>query len=93
MLKKVLVNQIYKFSEKKVIVVNDIEFQENYLIYIDKIENVSIHKNSDDYKKYFNLSKVKIANSLYNTYDSYLRNKYKININYNALDNVKNYFR
>ena len=39
-LKKELINQIYSFSEKKVIVVHDIEFAENFLIYIDKIENV-----------------------------------------------------
>ena len=92
-LKKELIKQIYAYPEKKVIVVADIDFRENFLIYIDKIENASINKNPDDYKIYSHLSKVKIAKSLYNTYDSYLRKKYKININYNALDNVKNYFR
>ena len=92
-LKKELIKQIYAYPEKKVIVVADINLSEIFLIYIDKIENASIDKNHDDYKTYSHLSKIKIANSLYNTYDSYLRNKYKININYNALDNVKNYFR
>ena len=92
-LKKELINQIYAFAEKKIIVVADIGLSENYLIYIDKIENTSIDKSADDYKKYFNLSKNKIENSLYNTYDTYLTNKYKININYKALDRIKNYFR
>ena len=32
-------NQIYLFPEKKVIVVHDIDLVENFLIYIDKVEN------------------------------------------------------
>ena len=93
MLKKDLVNQIYAFSGKKVIVVTDVNLLENFLIYIDKIETVTISKDSDDYKKYMNLSKVKIRKDLYNTYDNYLQKKYKININHKALDNIINYFR
>ena len=91
--KKELINQIYAFAENKIIVVADIGLSENFLIYIDKIENTSVDKSSDDYKKYFNLSKNIMTKSLYNTYDTYLANKYKININYKALDRIKNYFR
>ena len=91
-LKQELIDQIYTYPEKKVIVAADIEFLENFLIYIDKIENVSIDENSEKYKKYFDLSKDKITDDLYNTYNSYLENKYEININYQALDKTKNYF-
>ena len=91
-LKQELINQIYAFSEKKVIVVADIEFSENFLIYIDKIENVSIGEKTENYKKYFDLSKNKITTDLYNTYNSYLENKYEININYQTLAKTKNYF-
>ena len=92
-LKKELINQIYAFPEKKVIIVADIGFRENFLIYIDKIENTSINKSTDDYEKYFDLSKVNIEGSLFNTYDSCLQSKYKIKINYKVLDEVKNYFK
>ena len=91
-LKQELINQIYAFSEKKVIVVADIEFSENFLIYIDKIENVSIGEKTGNYKKYFDLSRNKITTDLYNTYNSYLENKYEISINYQTLDKIKNYF-
>ena len=91
-LKQELINQIYQFSENKVIFVADNEFLENFLIYIDKIEKVSIDESSENYEKYFNLSKNKIAGDLFNTYDSYLGDKYEININHKALDNTKNYF-
>jgi peptidyl-prolyl cis-trans isomerase D len=91
-LKKEMINQIYAFPEKKIIVIADIGLRESFLIYIDKIENVQVDQGSEDYKKYFNLSKIQIAGNLYNTYDSYLKYKYKININQKALDSIKNNF-
>ena len=92
-LKRDVVDQIYSFGEKIVIVVTDIGLSENYLIYIDSIENVSTTKNSEEHKQHFLLSRDKIVSELYNTYDSYLKNKYKVDINYKALDSIKNYIR
>ena len=91
-LKKILVNKIYAIPEKKIIVVNDINLTESFLVYVDKVENVTISEQSEEYKKYVNLSKIKITNGLFNTYDEYIKKKYKIDINYKALDTVKNYF-
>ena len=92
-LKRELVRQVYAFLENRVIVVTDIGLSENFLIYIDKIKHKSIDRESEDYNKYLNLSKIKMVNNLYNTYDAYLKNKYEININTKALDAVKNYFK
>ena len=89
-LKKEIVKQIYTFPEKRVIIVNDIGLSENFLIYIDKIKNVTIDENSEEYQKYFNLSKNQIVNELYNTYENYIEKKYKIDINYQTLDAIKN---
>ena len=91
-LDKKIIEQIYLFPEKKVIVVNDISLTKNFLIYIDKVENVLIDANSKEYEKYLDLSNGKIQNELFNTYDYYLKNKYNIDINHKALDEVKNYF-
>ena len=91
-LKKDLISHIYSFPEKEIIVVNDMSFSENFLIYIDKIENVTIKENSDEYQKYLDLAKIKITGELYNTYDNYIRKRYKIDINYQTLDEVKNRF-
>ena len=91
-LKKEIVNQIYAFPEKKIIIVNEIGLSENYLIYIDKIKNVTIDEQSEEYQKYLTLSKGKIISDLYNTYDSYLEKRYKIDINYQTLDTIRNYF-
>jgi Fe2+ transport system protein B len=91
-LKEELVSKIYTITEKKIIVMHDIDMSENFLIYIDKIENVTIDGKSDSYKKHLRLSRLKLSNELFNTYDTYIRKKYKIDINYKTLDTVKNYF-
>ena len=71
---------------------HNIGMTETFLIYIDKIENATIDEKSDSYKKYLRLSRLKLSNELFNTYDSYIRKKYKIDINYKTLNTVKNYF-
>jgi len=55
------------------------------------VESTHIKKNDENYDKYLNLSKVKFTSSVYNTYDLYLKDKYKIDINYKALKSIKNY--
>ena len=71
---------------------HNIAMTESFLIYIDKIKNVTIDEKSDSYKKYLRLSGLKLSNELFNTYDSYIRKKYKIDINYKTLKAVENYF-
>ena len=92
-LKKELINQIYTYPKNKVVIVADIGLSENFLVNVTKIHNVSLDENSNEYDKYYNLSKVRITNVLFKTYDSYLRNKYEINVNHNSLESVKNYFK
>ena len=65
------VNQVYKYPEKKVILIADYGLTKSFLVYIDKIENVSIDKNSDDYTNYVDLSKATLMNDIYSTYDVY----------------------
>ena len=85
-----MIDNIYSMPEKRVFAITDIFLTESYLVYVDKIENVSISSDIDDSGKYYISSKVKITNSLINTYDTYLKNKYNIDINNNALDAIKN---
>ena len=78
------------YPEKRVIVVADIGFTKSYLVFIDKIENVTISKESKNYDKFSNLAKVNLTSHIYNTYDLLLKNKYEIDINYQALERIKN---
>ena len=91
-LKDHVVSKIYTFPEKEVNLVFNAQLTENFLVYIYEILNVSIDENSDEYEKYLNLSKASITSGLFNTYDKYLKEKYKIDINYKALKTIKDYF-
>ena len=92
LLKQNLVDQIYSFPKKKVVVISEFDLSENYLVYIDNIKNKTITKNSEDYNKYLRLTKLEMINRVYNSYDKYLRAKYEIEINHKALKRVKNFF-
>ena len=89
---KDVVQHVYNFPEKNVIAINNISFSQSLLIYIDKIEYAKIEDNSIEYKKYLELSRSEITDKLFNTYDNYIKKKYEIDINYQALDIVKNSF-
>ena len=91
-LKDSIVNQIYNFPEKKVSASYNIQLTENFLVYVDKIVDVSLDENSDQYEKYFKLAKISITNELFNTYDKHIKDKYKIHINYKSLKTIKDYF-
>ncbi len=93
LLKKEMLNEIYKAPIKKVILIHDLDLSQNYLIFIDNVTNVNIDKEAENYEKYFNLSKINITTNLFNAYDSYIKKKYKIDINYKALNIAKNYFK
>jgi len=92
-LKLELVSQIYSAPENKVIIVSDIFLSNAFLVYVKEVKNKNIENDGKDYDKYFNLSKTEMMSSLYNSYDIYLKNKYKIDINYKVLDQIDNYFR
>ena len=80
-LKKEIIKEIYAFPEKKIIVVHDVNFNENFLVYIDKVTNVSIEEKSEEYKNYEDLSKMEIVRDLYTSYDNYIKQRYKIHYN------------
>ena len=64
-------------------------------IYLAKIENVITNNLSDkkDLSNYKKLSNNKIRNDLYSSYDLLMNVKYKIDVNQNTLERLKNHFR
>jgi peptidyl-prolyl cis-trans isomerase D len=92
-LKGDFLNKVYSAPLKKVTLLHDVNNINSYLVYVDKIVNVNIGKQAEDYKNYFDFAEKSIASSLLNTYDVHIKNKYKVDINYKALDIAKNYFK
>ena len=65
---------------------------ENYLMTIvnEKIPNIDI--NSKSYKNYQNKAKELYVSKIYKSYDSYINQKYKIDIKKNVLKRIENSF-
>jgi len=64
-----------------------------YLVKIKNINENSLIKNSQENETFAKQVNIKVRDRLYNSYDFYLNEKYKIKINEKALDRMKNYFR
>ena len=66
---------------------------ENFLIFIKNINKIPINKNDKNYSKFYYETGINLKNNIYSTYDHYLNNKYKISMNQQTIDRLKNYFK
>ena len=64
-----------------------------YIARINKIFENNISENSKQFKKFNNKANIKIRDYMYSSYDNFLNDKYKVNVNQKTLERVKNYFR
>ncbi len=85
--------QIFGLREKSFTLVNEIEKKKTYLVWIKEIEKPSLDKTSDKYNKYYHETIIGLKNNIYSSFDHYINQKYKVEINYKTLERLKNYFR
>ena len=86
-------NQIFKLREKNFTIVDEIEKNKTFLIWVREIQKPSLNKASDEYDKYYYETIIGIKNNIYSSFEQYINQKYKVEINYQTLDRLKNYFR
>ncbi len=60
---------------------------------LKKYKNRSLHKTSDEYNKYYYETIIGLKNNIYSSFDHYINQKYKVEVNYKTLERLKNYFR
>ena len=65
----------------------------HFLIFIKNIQNISINKNDKNYNNFYFEAGINLKNNIYSSYDHYLNNKYKISMNQQTVDRLKNYFK
>ena len=85
--------QIFYQNRNKFFINKKKDSNDEYLFFIDKIEKDNIKKDSEKYNKYFNETTIALKNNIYSSFDYYLNQKYKIKINNQTLERLKNYFR
>ena len=90
---KELIKNIYLLPKDKIYIFSNSDLTENLLVYLKEIEHVNIDKSSKEYEKYQVQTNQKIIKNIFNTYDAYVNKIYNIDINNNAMERVKNYFK
>ena len=83
---------MYSMSENNFTLAVD-EKNNIYLVKIVNILENNISKNSKNFARYTNQANLKIRDQMFTSYDFFLNDKYKVEINQKTLDRVKNYFR
>ena len=82
---------LYSLSKNNFLLIGD----KDKNIYLAKIEKILSNDLSDknDLSNYTIKANIQIKNDLYSSYDYLIKDKYKITINQNTLERIKNYFR
>jgi peptidyl-prolyl cis-trans isomerase D len=86
------VQMLYSLPLKSITLIND----ENANIYLAKInshDNADLQLSSEDYDQYSSKENTRIKNGILKTYDLFLNQKYNVDINQAAINNVKNLFQ
>ncbi len=86
------INILYSLSKNSFALIAD-EKNNIYLTKIKQIIEIDLKKNSKELVKIKKQTNDSLRDNLYSSYDLLLNNKYKIKVNENTLDRIKNYFK
>ena len=87
-----LLIKIYNYNIDEIFVLSDNIIQKNFLVRINKETKPLINKKSDEYKKYYKKANAQYIAKIYKSYDKYINENYKIDINQRVLERLKNSF-
>ncbi len=87
-----IIKEIFKMSDNQINLITDSTLTKSFIVYVNKTENMKLHKNHKDYTKYKTTAKLSLAKEIYQTYDKSVNAKYKIDVNNKTVDRIKNSF-
>jgi peptidyl-prolyl cis-trans isomerase D len=85
--------QLFGLRKKNFTLINEIEKNKTFLVWIKEIKKPTLDKTSDEYNRYYHEAIIGLKNNIYSSFDHYINQKYKVEINYKTLERLKNYFR
>ena len=86
------IQMLYSLPLKSITLIND-ENDNIYLAKINSYDNANLQISSEDYDQYSSKENTRIKNGILKTYDLFLNQKYNVDINQAAINNVKNLFQ
>ena len=85
-----IIKEIFKTRNKQINLISDTLLTKNYLIIVNDTEKIKLDKNSENYKKYKSMAKLRLTNEIYKSYDDSVNAKYKIDVNNKVVKRIKN---
>ena len=83
---------LYSLPLNSFTLIND-EENKVYLVKIKNYKNANLVNDSDIFRSYSSKENTNNRNTILKSYDIFLNNKYKMNINQKAINNLKNSFQ
>ena len=85
--------QIFRLPKKGFTIVSGTEKNKTFLVWLKETQIPNLDKAAEKYDKYYYETVIGLKNNIYSSYDNYIYQKYKVEINYQVLDRIKNYFK
>ena len=86
------VQMLYSLSVNTFTLINDKD-NKIYLVKVNNYKDVNLKKDTDEFKSYIDKENSNNRNNMLKSYDIFLNSKYKVEINQQAINNVKNLFQ
>ena len=83
---------LYSLPTNSFTLIND-KKDKIYLAKVKKYIDIKPDENTEDYKSFISKENTEVRNGILKSYDFFLNDKYKVNINQIAIDNIKNLFQ
>ncbi len=87
-----LIKRIFLTEDGKVNLITNNTLTKSFLISTKKTEYKSLDKNSNEFEKYEAKARLNLINKIYQSYDTSVNLKYKVELNQRTIDRVKNSF-
>ena len=87
-----IIKRIFLMKDGEVDLITDSTLTKNYLVLAVQTTYKKINKESNQFEQYEAKAKLNLINSIYETFDRNLNNKYKVELNKRTIERVKNSF-
>ena len=87
-----IIKRIFLMKDGEVDLITDSTLTKNYLVLAVQTTYKKINKDSNEFEQYEAKAKLSLINSIYETFDRNLNNKYKVELNKRTIERVKNSF-
>ena len=87
-----IIKRIFLMKDGTVDLITDSALKENFLVFSIKTNFKNIKKNTNEFEKYEAKARLNLVNNIYQTYDSNLNQKDKVELNQRTRDRVQNSF-